>query len=186
MARCTYPPGHDDHPLVRLNPHDCVPFIELLFAAEQGSKMDGLPSPRLMATHMQHSVLPASISNNPDCKIVYVCSKASPETVFLRYEDVLLDPVKNVRKLAQFVGHSFSPAEEDAGVAMDIVRLCSFDKLKNLEINKAGSRSPFAKRPVLSERRGGRDWVNHVTPDMARRLDAIVEEKLRGSGLSFA
>jgi hypothetical protein len=35
--------------------------------------MEALPSPRLMATHMHHSVLPASISENPHCKIVYIC-----------------------------------------------------------------------------------------------------------------
>ncbi|KAJ1258688.1 hypothetical protein BS78_10G094700 [Paspalum vaginatum] len=77
MARGVHPPGHAGHPLLRLNPHDCVPFLELLFAAEQGSKMDALPLPRLMATHMHHSLLPSSISNNPDCKIVYICSTAS-------------------------------------------------------------------------------------------------------------
>jgi len=80
MARGVHPPpaaGHPDpeHPLLRLNPHDCVPFMEKLFATRWGSKaMEALPSPRLMATHMHHSVLPASIvSENPHCKIVYIC-----------------------------------------------------------------------------------------------------------------
>lgn len=73
MARAAYPPAHPEHPLLRLNPHDCVPFMETLFAKGLGSKMEALPSPRLMATHMHHSVLPACISDNPDCKIVYIC-----------------------------------------------------------------------------------------------------------------
>jgi hypothetical protein len=75
MARGVHPPtGHPEHPLLRLNPHDCVPFMEKLFATGWGSKaMEALPSPRLMATHMHHSVLPASISENPHCKIVYIC-----------------------------------------------------------------------------------------------------------------
>uniref|UniRef100_A0A0D9WVG6 Sulfotransferase n=1 Tax=Leersia perrieri TaxID=77586 RepID=A0A0D9WVG6_9ORYZ len=40
-----------------------------------GKKMEALPSPRLMATHMHHSLLPASISadNDLDSKIVYIC-----------------------------------------------------------------------------------------------------------------
>lgn len=242
MARGVYPPApapgcHAEHPLLRLNPHDCVPFLEMLFSAGQGSKMEALPSPRLMATHMHHSLLPASISNNPDCKIVYICrepkdmlvslwhfarrmdlsdtsfsdvleaacegmsvngpfwdhvlgywnaSKASPETVlFLRYEEMLRDPVGSVKKLAHFVGQPFSPAEEEAGVVTDIVRLCSFDKMKNLEVNKAGSRAPLGNDRYFRKGRVG-DWVNYMTPDMARRLDAIVEEKLRGSGLSFS
>ncbi|CAL5085499.1 unnamed protein product [Urochloa decumbens] len=190
VARGAYPPGDTErHPLSRLNPHECVPFMEMLFADGSGSgKMDALPSPRLMATHMPHSVLPPSIKENAGCKIIYVCREpkdmqaANPEKVlFLRYDEMLRDPVGNVKKLAQFVGQPFSPAEEDAGVVMDVVRLCSFDKLKNLEINKAGSGSLFANDSYF--RKGGvGDW----TPDMARRLDAVVDDKLRGSGLSFA
>ena len=72
MARAR-PPGGAGHPLRRLNPYDCVPFMEMLFAAGCGVKMDALPSPRLMATHMQHSVLPASVTRNPGCKIIYMC-----------------------------------------------------------------------------------------------------------------
>lgn len=73
MARAMHPPAAEEHPLLRLNPHECVPFMEGLYADGWGSKMDALPSPRLMATHMQHSALPASITKNPDCKIVYIC-----------------------------------------------------------------------------------------------------------------
>ncbi|RCV13868.1 hypothetical protein SETIT_2G380700v2, partial [Setaria italica] len=114
-------------------------------------------------------------------------SKESPETVlFLRYEEILRDPVENVRKLALFVGQPFSPAEEDAGVAMDVVRLCSFDKMKGLEVNKkAVSHGLFPNNSYFRRGEAG-DWANHMTPEMARRLDAIMEEKLRGSGLSFA
>jgi hypothetical protein len=75
---------------------------------------------------------------------------------------------------------------------MDVVRLCSFDKLRNLEINRAGpspSPSPSSSSfPNDSYFRKGEvgDWASYMTPDMARRLDNVVEEKLRGSGLSFA
>ncbi|KAL6656930.1 hypothetical protein ACP70R_004710 [Stipagrostis hirtigluma subsp. patula] len=244
MARGAHPPaGHAGHPLLRLNPHDCVPFMEKLFAAGWGSRLDALPSPRLMATHMHHSILPACIRDNPDCKIVYICrepkdmlvsmwhfarrmqpdhpfsdlfeaacegrclsgpiwdhvlgywnaSKASPETVlFLRYEEMLRDAVGNVRKLARFVGQPFSPAEEEAGVVDDVVRLCSFEKLKNLEVNRASSseqqvvrRGTFTNDSFFRRGEAG-DWANHMTPEMARRLDAIVEDKLRGSDLSFS
>ncbi|RCV33369.1 hypothetical protein SETIT_7G079100v2 [Setaria italica] len=249
MARGVHPPAGDPgHPLLRVNPHDCVPFMEKLFAAGLGSKvMDALPSPRLMATHMHHSVLPASIKKNPDCKIVYICrdpkdmlvsmwqfsrrirpdlelsdlleaacdgsclsgpiwdhvlgywnaSKVSPETVlFLRYEEMLQDPVSNVVKLSRFLGRPFSPAEEEAGVAMDVMRLCSFEKLKDLEVNKAGSGSGSPSLRGVREgafvnssyfRRGeAGDWANHMTPEMARRLDAVMEERFCGSGFSFS
>ncbi|TVU04436.1 hypothetical protein EJB05_49978, partial [Eragrostis curvula] len=236
MARGVHPPTDAEHPLLRLNPHDCVPFMEILFAAGLGSKMDDMPSPRLMATHMPHSLLPDSITRNPDCKIIYICrdpkdmvvsmwhygrriqpdasvsdvleltckgmspsgpiwdhvlgywndSKTSPEMVlFLRYEEMLCDPVENARKIAQFVGQPFSKAQEETGMIMDTVRLCSFHKLKNLDVNKTGSQSPFANDGYFRKGEAG-DWANHMTPEMARRLDAIVEEKLRGSGFSFA
>nr|CAB3458531.1 unnamed protein product [Digitaria exilis] len=239
MARRAHPPSNAGHPLLRLNPHDCVPFMDMLFAdgATGSRKMDALPSPRIMNTHMHHALLPASISDNPDCKIIYICrepkdmlvslwqftrkfdanlafsdvfehacegvyfsgpiwdhvlgywnaSKKSPETVlFLKYEETLRDPVESVKKLARFVGQPLSPAEEEAGVAEDIVRICSFDKLKGLEVNKqAGSRYLFPNSSYFRRGEPG-DWANHMTPEMARRLDAIMENKLQGSGLVFA
>uniref|UniRef100_A0A0E0LH54 Sulfotransferase n=1 Tax=Oryza punctata TaxID=4537 RepID=A0A0E0LH54_ORYPU len=255
MARRVHPPppaaaaaaaadvDAQQHPLLRLNPHDCVPFMEKLFAAGLGSRMDALPSPRLMATHMHHSLLPTSISDNPDCKIIYICrdpkdmlvsmwqfarrilpelqfynvfelacegrclsgpiwdhilgywnaSKTSPENVlFLRYEEMLQYPNDNVRKLAQFVGQPFSPDEEEAGVVMDIVRLCSFEKMKNLKVNEADSspiqvpRNTTFANDSFFRRGGAGDWTNHMTPEMAGRLDAIMNEKLHGTGISFS
>jgi hydroxyjasmonate sulfotransferase len=73
MARAAYPPGDDGHPLLRLNPHACVPMVDDLFCAGQETKLDALPSPRLMNTHLHHSLLPPSVAQNPGCKIVYVC-----------------------------------------------------------------------------------------------------------------
>jgi hypothetical protein len=78
MARCVHPPppagdhaGHH-HPLLRVHPDDCVPSMEKQFGTALGRKaMDALPSPRLMATHMHRSILPAS--DNPNCKIVSIC-----------------------------------------------------------------------------------------------------------------
>ncbi|CAN6248397.1 unnamed protein product [Urochloa humidicola] len=260
MARGAHPPGAAGgdpgrHPLRRANPHDLVPFMEKLFAVAGGlgSKvMDALPLPRLMATHMHHSLLPASIADNPDCKIVYICrepkdmlvsmwhfsrrirpdlelsdlveaacegrclsgpiwdhvlgywnaSKASPERVlFLRYEEMLRDPVGNVVELSRFLGRPFSPAEEAAGVAMDVVRLCSFEKMKDLEVNRAGSGSgsgssqsqllrgvregAFVNSSYFRRGEAG-DWASHMTPEMARRLDVVMEERLSGSGFSFS
>ena len=113
-------------------------------------------------------------------------SKASPETVlFLRYEDMLRDPAGNARKLARFVGQPFSPAEEEAGAATDVARLCSFDTLSSLEINRPAAAARYGNDWYFRKGEAG-DWANHMTPDMARHLDGIIQEKLRGSGLSFA
>ncbi|XBI94283.1 hypothetical protein VPH35_030959 [Triticum aestivum] len=238
MGRAAYPPTAADHPLRRLNPHECVPFIDDLFSAGHDAKLEALPSPRLLSTHMQHSLLPASLAENPNAKIVYICrepkdmlvsmwhfantihpchfsdlfestpsgkstdgpmwdhllgywraSKANPGRVlFLRYEEVLLNPVDSVIKLAQFLMVPFSAADEAVGLPADIVNLCSIKTMKGLQVNKTGASGLFYKFPHESYFRKGvtGDWVNHMTPEMAQRLDAIVEDKLYGSGLSFS
>jgi hypothetical protein len=73
MARIAHPPADNPDPLLRLNPHQCVPNMERMFTAVQEAVMETLPSPRLMSTHLHHSILPSSITSNPDCKIIYLC-----------------------------------------------------------------------------------------------------------------
>ncbi|KAI4971648.1 hypothetical protein ZWY2020_002562 [Hordeum vulgare] len=238
MARGAYPPADPQHPLLRMNPHECVPFMDELFTAGQGAGLEALPSPRLMNTHMHHALLPASVTDNPDCKIVFICrdpkdmlvslwhflrgvrpctfadlfdsacegktpngpiwdhllgywsaSKTSPDNIlFLRYEEMLVDPVDHVRKLARFIGQPFSQGDEVAGIPADIVKLCSFDKLKGLGANKAGSYDGkvfnFSHESFFRKGVAG-DWVNHMTPEMAQRFDTIIEDRLGGSGLTF-
>ena len=70
MTRTHYP--LDRHPLLSLNPHDVVPFMDDLFVAGQASKLEALPSPRILATHMPYSLLPDSITGS-GCRIIYIC-----------------------------------------------------------------------------------------------------------------
>ncbi|KAJ3678551.1 hypothetical protein LUZ60_002354 [Juncus effusus] len=103
---------------------------------------------------------------------------------------MLLDPKKHVRRLAEFIARPFSEAEEELGVVDQIVELCSFQKLKNLEVNKANykpnvftdnyvSRKAFFRKGVVG------DWRNHMSPEMAQKLDSIVNERFKGSGLEI-
>uniref|UniRef100_A0A453QFX3 Sulfotransferase n=1 Tax=Aegilops tauschii subsp. strangulata TaxID=200361 RepID=A0A453QFX3_AEGTS len=115
-------------------------------------------------------------------------SNAEPNRVlFLTYEQMRQDPVDKVRKLAQFLGRPFSDTEEEAGAVAEIVELCSLEHLKNLEANKKGSQGVFLKFPYDSYFRKGvvGDWVNHLTPEMAKCLDAIFEENFKGSGFTL-
>ncbi|CAM0870719.1 unnamed protein product [Alopecurus aequalis] len=238
MARAAYPPSDAGHPLRRLNPHQCVPSVDELFSAGQEARLEALPSPRLLHTHMQHSLLPRALAANPDCKIVYVCrepkdmlvsmwhfirgggandfpfselfelacegqdaygpmwnhvlgywnaSIANPDMVlFLRYEEMLADPATTVRELARFLGVAFTAVEEAAGTPADIAKMCSIDTLRGLDANKTGKTGVFYKCPHESFFRKGvvGDWANHMTPEMACRIDAIIEDKLQGSGLT--
>ncbi|CAL5071861.1 unnamed protein product [Urochloa decumbens] len=240
-ARGAYLPASPAHPLRRLNPHDCIPFIDEIFAAGEHAKLELLPSPRLMNTHLPYTLLPEPVTTG-GCRVVYVCrdpkdmvvslwhflrrakpdlsfaetfesvcdgtvaagpvwdhvlsywraSVARPDRVlFLKYEDMLCDGAGSVRRLAEFMGRPFSPAEEAAGDVAAVVELCSFDGMKGLEVNKPGAGGGTAGRyrPMPRDaffRKGiAGDWANHMTPEMAARLDGIVREKLLGTGLAF-
>ncbi|CAL4931664.1 unnamed protein product [Urochloa decumbens] len=242
-ARHVHPPSAADHPLRRLNPHQCIPFLEGLFAVGHEGKLDALPSPRLMNTHMPLAMIPGAVPASGSaaaggCKVVYVCREpkamvvslwhylrrvypelslaetvdiacegtmpygtfwdhilgywraaaAAPESVlFLRYEEMLRDPDESVRSLARFVGMPFSAAEEAAGVVRGIVQLCSLDSLRGMEANRTGYMDPrvMFPREALFRKGVADDWRSHMTPEMAHRVDGVVADKFRGTGLTF-
>ncbi|XVF18442.1 hypothetical protein REPUB_Repub11eG0021900 [Reevesia pubescens] len=68
-------------------------------------------------------------------------SLETPERVmFLKCEDLKEDITSNLKKLADFLGYPFSEDEIGQGVVEEISKLCSFETLKNLEVNKSGKR----------------------------------------------
>lgn len=112
----------------------------------------------------------------------------SDRVLFLKYEDVLRDPITNVEKIAEFTGQPFSDAEKEAGIIESIVKLCSLENLKASAMNSTSNYQRLMKE-VHSEsffRKGVvGDWANYVTPDMAERMDKFLAEKFHGSGFSF-
>ncbi|GKU91082.1 hypothetical protein SLEP1_g5003 [Rubroshorea leprosula] len=109
------------------------------------------------------------------------------KVLFLKYEDMMKDTTLNVKKLAEFVGYPFSLEEEQQGMVQKIIEMCSFEFMSNLEVNKNGiSRLATNVENNVFFRKGKvGDWKNHLTPEMANRLDNIIEQKLIGSGLTF-
>jgi hydroxyjasmonate sulfotransferase len=66
------------------------------------------------------------------------------------------------------------------------VRLCGFETMRSLKVNRMGTGTIASFTNATYFRKGeARDWANHVRLEMAARLDAVVGERLRGSGLSF-
>ncbi|KAI3878344.1 hypothetical protein MKX03_021804 [Papaver bracteatum] len=122
-----------------------------------------------------------------------------PEKVcFMKYEELKREPKFHVRKLAEFMGHPFSIEEEKQGVVDEIVRLCSFENLNELNgegkvvnllsfenMNKIGKTLLTIKKNACFRRGLVGDYVNYLTPEMIERLDKITEEKLHGSGLQL-
>lgn len=110
------------------------------------------------------------------------------KVLFLKYEELMKHPVFHLKRLAEFVGCPFTLDEEKEGVVEGIVRLCAFENLSSLEVNKTGKTEMVigTVENTLFFRRGEvGDWGNHLTPEMARRLDEMSESKFRGSGLPF-
>lgn len=109
-----------------------------------------------------------------------------PEKVmFLRFEDMKRNPSFHVKNLAEFIGCPFTKEEEDDGEVENVLKLCSFESLSNLEVNKTGKLSSGEANRTFFRRGEVGDWHNHLTPEMAEKLDSIVEEKLHVFGLKF-
>ncbi|KAK4592319.1 hypothetical protein RGQ29_016737 [Quercus rubra] len=107
------------------------------------------------------------------------------KVLFLKYEDMKEDVSFHLKKLADFLGFPFSLEEERAGCVEKIAKLCCFENLKELEVNKAGkSIKNFENKNLFRKAEVG-DWVNYLSPRMAEQLSKVMEEKLGGSGLSF-
>ncbi|KAK2638856.1 hypothetical protein Ddye_026651 [Dipteronia dyeriana] len=105
--------------------------------------------------------------------------------LFLKYEDLEEDVNFHVKRLAEFLGCPFSVDEERRGVIKAISKLCSFDHLKNLEVNKSGklpsghANSTFFRKGKVGDSR------NYLTSSMSNHLEKLIEDKLNGSGLTF-
>jgi hypothetical protein len=107
------------------------------------------------------------------------------KVLFLKYEEMKEQPIPNLRRLAEFLGCPFSPEEEAKGVVNDISKLCSFDKLSNLEVNKNGKSFLGGENNVFFRRGQVGDWINSLTTEMIEKLDRITKQKFHGTRLEF-
>ncbi|MFQ6652142.1 hypothetical protein Gotur_024140 [Gossypium turneri] len=64
-----------DHPLRKANPRDLVHFLEVHIRGDGSTaSIDGLPSPRLLSTHLPYSLFPECMTDNTStCRFVYIC-----------------------------------------------------------------------------------------------------------------
>ncbi|CAA7026757.1 unnamed protein product [Microthlaspi erraticum] len=105
--------------------------------------------------------------------------------LFMRYEELKTEPCPQLKRLAEFLGCPFTKEEEDGGLVDKILDLCSLGNLSGLEVNKTGKNwmnmdySNFFRKGEVG------DWKNYLTPEMEKKLDMIIEDKLKGSGLRF-
>jgi len=113
-------------------------------------------------------------------------SIATPTKVlFLKYEDLKEDVNFYVKRVAEFLGCPFTEVEESNGVVENIIKLCSFERMKDLEVNKCGTFGRNIEKKYLFRKAEIGDWVNYFSPAMIEKLSKTMEEKLSGSGLCF-
>ncbi|CAO2829180.1 unnamed protein product, partial [Amaranthus hypochondriacus] len=92
------------------------------------------------------------------------------KVLFLKYEDLKENPSFPLKKLAEFVGMPFSPLEENEGVIEEIIEFCSFENLKELEVNKNGwLHQNCENKGFFREGKVG-GWTNNLTPSMAHTM----------------
>ncbi|GMI87571.1 sulfotransferase 202E1 [Hibiscus trionum] len=111
----------------------------------------------------------------------------NPERVlFLKYEEMKQQPKVELMKLARFLGRPFSLEEETNGAVDGILKLCSFENLSNLEVNKTGqiSATGFDYNTFYRQGKVG-DAENYLSPQMIEKLDQVTEEKFQGYVLKF-
>lgn len=111
--------------------------------------------------------------------------KNPQKVLFLKYEDLKDDVGFYIKKIGEFMGFPFSFEEENRGLIEQISSLCSFEKLSNLEINRAGNRRGVLKNNSYFRKGKVGDWTNYLTRPMAERIKTIMESKFEGTGLTF-
>ncbi|XP_037424639.1 cytosolic sulfotransferase 5-like [Triticum dicoccoides] len=111
------------------------------------------------------------------------------EVLFLKYEEIKSHPEQVVRQLAKFLGVPLTEEEESSSVAEKMVKLCSFENLTSLKVNQTGGvdhgNKIYVENSVFFRKGKVGDWANHMSEEMAEKLDHVVEQMLKGSGLAF-
>ncbi|KAK4434311.1 Cytosolic sulfotransferase 5 [Sesamum alatum] len=105
------------------------------------------------------------------------------KVLFLKFEDMKNQPGTHLRRLEGFLGFPFSVGEEESGLVEEILKLCSFDNLSSLEVNRNGKLTSGEENKVFFRRGVVGDWKNYLSTEMVDRIDRITEEKFSGSGL---
>ncbi|XP_068466978.1 cytosolic sulfotransferase 15-like [Phaseolus vulgaris] len=107
------------------------------------------------------------------------------KVLFLKYEDLKEDTVFHVKRIAKFLDSPIIQGEESSTVIENIIKLCRFEKMKDLEVNKSGCIFDVLEKKNFFRKGEIGDWMNYFSPSMIEKLSKIIEEKLGGSGLSF-
>ncbi|KAI9105090.1 hypothetical protein K1719_022806 [Acacia pycnantha] len=183
---------YHSHPLLTTNPHDLVPFLDMNLYYQKAMPSRGTRSETRGSISIEDSFDKFCRGVIDFCPFwehmlgYYKESLERPDKImFLRFEELKDEPVKILKRLAEFIGSGFSKDEENGKVVENMLKLCSFETLSNLEVNRSGKTQFGAVNSTFFRNGEVGDWKNFLTLDMIKRLDDISQEKLGKYGLKF-
>ncbi|XP_037074863.1 luciferin sulfotransferase-like, partial [Pollicipes pollicipes] len=107
-----------------------------------------------------------------------------PNICFIFYEDMKRDLQSEIRRVAKFLGKSFSCEQVD-----ELAEHLHFDNFKNNSyVNREEGKASgffYADRGDFIRKGKTGDWKNHFTPEMSAKFDRCMAEKLKGTDLLF-
>lgn len=109
-------------------------------------------------------------------------SKKRPHKIlFIKFEDLKREPEKHVLRIAEFLGRPFG----DEGEAAEVVRRCSLERLKKVEVNEKGFVFKDAPNSIFLRKGQVGDWKNYFTPEMEMKINEACRLKFEPFGLYF-
>ncbi|KAL0748941.1 hypothetical protein Bca101_030943 [Brassica carinata] len=166
-------PVSGKHPLLVTNPHSLVPYLEGDYCVSPEVNFSELPSPRLMQTHLTHHSLP---------EYWYESRKNPNKVLFVTYEELKKQTEVEVKRIAEFIGCGFTAEEE----VSEIVKLCSFESLSSLEVNRQGKLPNGIESNAFFKKGKVGAWRDTLSESLAEVIDRAAEEKFGGSGLKLS
>uniref|UniRef100_H2Y837 Sulfotransferase n=1 Tax=Ciona savignyi TaxID=51511 RepID=H2Y837_CIOSA len=102
------------------------------------------------------------------------------QILLLCYEEMKLNPEKEIRKLSDFLG--LSKTDEEIARVVDITSLASMKKQQEAggnEVNAIRKKANLVRKGIIG------DWKSHFTVAQSEAMDKLVEEKTKGMDFKF-
>ena len=107
-----------------------------------------------------------------------------PNMCLLFYEDMKKDLKSQINKVATFLGKVYTDDQVD--------KLAEYLHIDNFRNNPYVNNEDLKEKCLMHKDRGNfirkgtiGDWKNHFSPEMTTRFDKWLQEKLKGTDLSF-
>ena len=108
--------------------------------------------------------------------------KDDENVLFLKFEDIKLNPVEIITQIATFMGYANLSQE----VIKDIAEKTTFEKMRdNDTVNYSWRAWRNPQAPPFMRKGAIGDWKAQFSAEELRRLDEIYQDRLGGTGLDF-